>query len=238
VDFTALLDCQLVAFDLETTGVSPRHDIPVSYGFVGHHLDREIRIGDVVNPGRDIPVEASKIHGITNEMVQHAATYDVVVPALANQISEIWRRGGAIVGMNVGYDLSMIQAIDESLGHGGLSGRGVVGPVIDVMAIDRHFDQYRKGKRTLGHLCDHYGVSLENAHGALDDAAASLHVLFRQIERYPELKEFTLDDLGAKVRTWYLDWKRGLDKYFQSKGEAPMPPSAFEWPLGGSDEDN
>jgi DNA polymerase III epsilon subunit-like protein len=87
-------------------------------------------------------------------------------------------------------------------------------------------------------LCDHYGVSLENAHGALDDAAASLHVLFRQIERYPELKEFTLDDLGAKVRTWYLDWKRGLDKYFQSKGEAPMPSSAFEWPLGGSDEDN
>ena len=51
-----------------------------------------------------------------------------------------------LVGTNVSYDLSIMNLIaDLSLW---------VGCVIDVYVMDRHYDQYRKGKRTLTDLRD------------------------------------------------------------------------------------
>lgn len=233
MDFSVLDECNLIAFDLETTGINPFSDVPVSFGLVGQASPTSIKLGGYVNPQRNIPEAASRIHGITNEMVADAPPYTEVVPALINQISNVWRRGDAIVGMNVSYDLTMINAIDEELGFGGFASRGDIGPVIDVMPIDRHFDKFRKGKRTLSDLCAHYGVPLDNAHGALDDAAASLNLFIAQIQRFESIATFTLDELGVKVGEWYTEWKTSLDVYFQKKGEPPMESGQFLWPIQG-----
>jgi DNA polymerase-3 subunit epsilon len=61
-----------VAFDLETTGISPTDDAVVEIGAVRFidGLPRE-EFCRLVNPGRPIPADAVAVHGITNEEVRH-----------------------------------------------------------------------------------------------------------------------------------------------------------------------
>ncbi|MEA1928228.1 MAG: 3'-5' exonuclease, partial [Candidatus Auribacterota bacterium] len=72
-------------FDTETTGFDPYWD--------GHRVIQaavlRTRGGEVidsfdslVNPGRAIPAETIAIHGITDEMVESAPAFDVVLPSV------------------------------------------------------------------------------------------------------------------------------------------------------------
>lgn len=67
--------CSYVVLDLETTGLDPASDRVVSVGAVRLRQGR-VRLGDrfgeLVNPGRDIPPQAIKVHGITPGMLTHA----------------------------------------------------------------------------------------------------------------------------------------------------------------------
>jgi DNA polymerase-3 subunit epsilon len=70
-----------VVVDLETTGLDLRQDRVVSVGAV-RVVEGRVRLGDhffeMINPGRDIPPEAIKIHGITPTMITQARLADAV----------------------------------------------------------------------------------------------------------------------------------------------------------------
>ena len=224
-----------VGFDLETTGVSSFDDAPVSFGFIEH-----VAIGDVtwiacegglVHPGGAIPAGATAIHGITDEMVRDATALSEAVEFLATRLSTVWATGGAIVGMNVGYDLTMVESLCTRLGLPTLIERGGPGPVLDVLVVDRHYDKWRKGKRTLVDLCTHYGVTLRDAHSAVADAEASLFVFEAQRDRYPELAGVPIGGINEAQRAWYQEWLTSFSKYLEQKGEAPIARGRYEWPL-------
>jgi DNA polymerase III epsilon subunit family exonuclease len=67
-----LSETEFVAFDLETTGLSPRACRILEFGAVRFRLDgTEIdRFEQLVNPGCPIPSGATRIHGITDRMVR------------------------------------------------------------------------------------------------------------------------------------------------------------------------
>jgi DNA polymerase-3 subunit epsilon len=164
-------------------------------------------------------------------MVADAAPLGAAIDDIAQRLTDVWAKGGAIVGMNVGYDLTMIESLCRRLELATLSERGGPGAVLDILVIDRHFDKWRKGKRTLIDLCRHYDVPLGDAHSASADAEASLTVFERQREQFPELAALGLKDANATLRVWYQEWLTSFSLYLEKKGEAPVNPGRYEWPL-------
>jgi DNA polymerase III subunit epsilon len=231
---------RFIGFDLETTGINSFLDVPVSYGFV----ERMPILGSMeslmesgyVNPGVPIPSEASAIHGITDQMVLNAPPLADVVELMAERLAAHWANGDAIVGMNVAYDLTMVDSLCRRLGLATLSDRGEIGAVIDVLVLDRHFDKWRKGGRKLTDLCHHYEVTLGNAHSAAHDAEASLVVFEMLRERYPAFDAIPVAQLNLTVRTWYQEWLSSFSLYLEKKGEEPIRPGRYEWPIHVDDD--
>jgi DNA polymerase-3 subunit epsilon len=187
--------------------------------------------GSFVNPGVAIPAGATAIHGITNEMVADAPLLEIATLTIVDRLSAIWSSGGVIVGMNVSYDLTMVDSLCRRLSMPTLIERGVIGPVLDILILDRHFDKWRKGSRKLTDLCRHYGVTLGSAHSAIDDAEASLSVFKAMLNLYPAIVELPLENINETLRAWYLEWLISFSSYLEKKGEAPISAGRYEWPI-------
>jgi DNA polymerase III subunit epsilon len=229
-----------VGFDLETTGVSSFLDVPVSYSFVERVEDGSrlfsVFEGGLVNPGRAIPPGACAIHGITDDMVVDAMPVGEALEVIVKRLFDVWREGGVIVGMNVSYDLTMVDSMCRRLGLVPLQLRGNIGGVMDVLILDRHFDKWRKGSRKLIDLCGHYEVTLSNAHSAAYDAEASLVVLETMRRRFPDLDLLEGAHANVALRSWYQEWLTSFSQYLEKKGESPISAGRYEWPIHVEDE--
>jgi DNA polymerase III subunit epsilon len=220
-----------VAFDLETTGVDAFSDVPVSYGFVERDAGGALVVeSGLVNPGRPIPRGATAVHGITDAMVADAPDLEGALDLVCDRLGTLWAGGGVVVGMNVAYDLTMVDALCRRFSRPPLDERGL-GAVVDILVLDRHVDRYRKGKRTLGALCAHYGVDPGDAHSASGDAAASLAVFERIVERYPDLAAIPVTDITARLAEWYREWLSGFSAYLVKKGDRAIEPGRYAWPV-------
>src|SRR6201999_698587 len=70
--------------------------------------------------------------------------------------------------------------------------------------IDRAIDRYRKGKRTLGALCEHYQVRLDGAHSSAGDALATARLAWRLAKNYPDqVGHVPLATLHDQQTGWY-----------------------------------
>ena len=218
-----LLD-PFIAFDLETTGVDPFSDVPVSYAIVSSYL----KIVELINPGCSIPEGASAIHGITDDHVKDAIPLEQGVSFIVQAINTLWQDGAILVGMNVSYDLTMLDVLRRRYTELSMP----IGPILDVLVLDRHYDKWRKGKRNLTSLAKWYGVELTNAHSADADCYACLDILTKMRGRYPF--NFSLKD-NAILRAWYRDWLSGYSTYQEGLGNAPIAKGRYEWPVHSAD---
>ena len=229
------INSKLTSFDLETTGVDPFVDVPVSYAYIhrtrfgtGTHIESSTGL---INPGRPIPEGAMAVHKITDAMAAEGFELVDAVDGLAGMLTDVWSHGSAVVGMNVSYDLTMVDSCCRRFGLPSLQERCSLGPVIDVMVLDRHLDRYRKGRRNLAALCEVYGVVNVSAHAAMGDAAAALDVLDAIVVAYPEIGKMSLSELGGAMGVWSADWLRSFSDWKVANGEAPIESYRFSWPI-------
>ena len=171
---------EVFGFDFETTGIDRFNDVPVSYALV--HVVGGVVLrswSGLIDPGREIPVGATEVHGITTERARdEGMPLREAIGLVTDAVLSASRRGVPLVGMKLDYDLTILDTQAMRLGGRGIVERGWCGPVLDCVVIDRHFDRYRKGRRTLVNLCELYGIDITNAHDASADAIASVEVLF------------------------------------------------------------
>lgn len=99
--------------DLETTGLDPRRDaivevaaVPFLDGRSGHAYTTH------VNPGRPIPPESVRVHGITDSMVAGSPMIGDVLPRL-----DAVCRGQVLVGHGVGFDLAVLERDRRAHGY-------------------------------------------------------------------------------------------------------------------------
>ncbi len=231
---------QRVAFDLETTGVDPFRDVPVSYALVAHPGDADVGRSattvdaGLIDPGVPIPAGSTEIHHITDDMVAGAPDLRTAAEHVASALVGAWATGGAVVGMNVSYDLTLLDSVLGRVGLDRLEDRSPgLGPVYDVLVIDRTFDRYRKGKRRLVDLCRHYGVDLDAdaAHDAAVDCVATLAVLDAMLERYSELAALSADAVSDRMGAWYRTWLGSLSDHRMRNGDEPIDDGQFDWPI-------
>lgn len=210
----------IASLDFETTGVRPQKDrmVSVNLSFVdpeGEILDGSLYT--IVNPGVDIPTEASEIHGITTAHAQAVgASPYLTLLDLKAAVAWAHTEGIPICIYNVPFDWPLLHA--EAARHG-VHGIPRDVPLLDPLVLDRALDRYRKGSRKLADVAAHYGVELADAHDASADAAASVGVLRALARTYPRLASMSLSELQGFQRRAYETWKDGINDYWERIGK-------------------
>ena len=222
----------LVSFDCETTGV----DVETARIVTAAVVTINPRAGTVdtkqwlADPGIDIPEQATEVHGITTEMARaEGRPAGEVVQEIAASLYAGWRGGGATaVVYNAPFDLSLLDR--ELTRHHGLQLENV-GPVVDPLCLDKHYDRYRKGSRKLVDVAKHYGIVLSelDAHGAAADALAAARVAWKLTRKYPQLGAMTHQELWDSQVAWYAEQATSLARYFASQGKTERV--STEWPI-------
>jgi DNA polymerase-3 subunit epsilon len=225
----------MLAFDLETTGIDRFDDVPVSFALVAMRQGEVVdEFHSLVDPGREIPAGAAAVHGISRERAEaEGLPMEEAITAISVALLDASSRGVPVVGFNLQYDLTMTDARMRALGGGGLVDRGWHGPVLDPLVLDRKYDKYRKGKKTLDLVCGHYGVVNAAAHDAAGDAIAAAQVLVAMCASHPVISGYDLDELTRLQAGWHREWAVSFDEYLRTKGSQPMDQRDFDWPIAG-----
>ena len=224
---------EVLGLDFETTGIDRFTDVPVSYALVSVVNGAAVRSwSGLIDPGCDIPAEATHVHGITTARARREGMpLAEAVGLVSDAVIAAGRRGVPLAGMRLDYDLTILDVQATHAAVRSLSERGWRGPVLDVAVLDRHLDATRQGRRTLCDLCGHYGVEFERAHDAWADALASVQVLFAMAGRFGDLGEADLRALHEGQVRWHREWTEGQEAWRLMQGKAPLDPREYEWPL-------
>ena len=172
----AWTDARVVVLDLETTGTHPATDRIVEVGtavFLGGRAAEWRRAR--VDPGVPIPPDATAIHGIG---AAHVAGQPRI-GALARRLFEhLAGETTALVGYNAHhFDVPLLNA---ELARAGRPERLDHDDVLDLMIFARWYHRDRR-RRRLADLCAWYGISLQDAHTAAADSAATGFLLFAMV---------------------------------------------------------
>lgn len=217
-------------FDLETTGIDVATDriVTAHVGVLDRH-GREIAARDwLADPGVEIPDGATAVHGVTTQHARaHGRPAAEVVGQISTALRMLFAQGMPIVAYNASYDFSLLA--HEARRHG-VAVIESPEPVIDPLVIDKAYDRYRPGKRTLSVVAEHYAVLLEDAHEAAADAVAAGRVALALAQ------EFALPDTAAELHTRQIGWARdqaeSLTDYFVRIGRLePQQTLDGRWPV-------
>jgi len=199
-DFLHGLKRPLIFFDTETTGTDPAIDRVVEISMIrvsaaGVEPPRTWRL----NPGVRIPIEASEIHGITNQDVADKPTFAAAADELLAYL-----RGCDLAGFNIGrFDVRVLQNEFSRVGKS-FELAGV--RVIDAQVI-YHQKEPRNLTAAMRFYCD---KELKDAHGAEADTLATLEVFAGQLGRYEDLSLTveSLHEVSNVTSSGYVDGAR------------------------------
>ncbi|PWB70618.1 hypothetical protein C3F09_08860 [candidate division GN15 bacterium] len=205
-----------VAFDTETTGLFAATNNIVEVGAVRFRLgqDNAETFQELVNPGRRIPADAIRVHGITDEMV---ALAEPAGPVLERFIS-FCRPESVLISHHAPFDISFIGC---ELNRAGLSFGD--NPILDTIDIYRRLFPGLYSYSLLS-LVTHFGISKSQEHRALSDAVFVRSLFERAAALFPsagDLASLLAGFTAHRMNEWsgekvdlpdtYSDLKLALD---------------------------
>ncbi|GGU20640.1 exonuclease domain-containing protein [Streptomyces daghestanicus] len=225
----AWADGPMLALDVETTGVDPEtaRIVSAAVAAVGGGTPPETTTW-LINPGTEIPAEATAIHRITTDRVRAdgrapAEALAEIIAALAEPLSA----GFPLVVFRAPYALTVLAR--ECARHGVAFVDGEIAPVIDPSVLDKAMDRYRRGRRTLPALCEHYQVRHDGPNDAEQDALAAARLAWRLPRVHPQLATLPLAELHARERAWAAEQAVSLRAHLRRTD--PGAVVSTDWPL-------
>lgn len=183
---TPLYEVAFCVLDLETTGGSPANCEITEVGAVKYVGGELVGTFDtLVNPGAPIPPTITVLTGITQAMVVEAPLIDEVLPSLLEFIGT-----AVIVGHNVRFDMSFLNAAAMRLGYG-----KIPNPTSDTLGLARRLVRNETRRLNLQSLAAHFRSPVTPNHRALADAKATAHVFWELLERAGTIGVSHLEDL-------------------------------------------
>lgn len=225
------LETPFAPFDLETTAPDPltARIVTACLMRIDHTPATTAATNWLLDPGIEIPEGAAAVHGITTERARaEGQDYYEGYAEIRGDLERAWAEGRIVIAYNAVYDLTVIDAEGQRLGEPPL----VCGPVIDPFVIDRAMDKFRRGKRTLGVTCEHYGIELgENAHAADADALAAARLAWKLAHAYPaKVRDVVIEDLMVAQADWHRARQDDYAAYLTRKGEDASGVNG-DWPI-------
>jgi DNA polymerase-3 subunit epsilon len=228
----------LIFFDLETTGIDVAVDriVEISYLKIYPNGDEESRTLKI-NPGMPIPPKTSKIHGISDEDVKDAPSFQSVAKGIANVFE-----GCDFAGYNSNkFDIPLLA---EEFLRADIDLDLKKRKFIDIQVIF-----HKKEQRTLGAAYKFYcDKNLEDAHSAEADTRATMEILQAQLDRYAdlpndvdELSKYSSHNRNADFlgRIIYDDEDQEIFNFGKYKGQRvtevlKKDPGYYGWMINGS----
>lgn len=211
----------LLFFDIESTGLDIPNDSIIELSFVKIMPDGEERIKTwkikpwdyIARRQRAINPEASKVNGVTDDMLVNCPTFY----ECADEIAQ-WIEDSDLAGFNSNkFDLPMLA---EEFERARLAGKDLnvdlhTPLMVDVQNIF-HAMEPRNLKAAYRFYCG--GEDFDNAHTAEADTIATYKVLKAQLDRYPDQLKNDVKQLSSFAPRKNLDFSGHL--VVNDKGEA------------------
>ncbi|MES9830880.1 MAG: exonuclease domain-containing protein [Candidatus Thiodiazotropha sp. LLP2] len=182
----------IVSLDLETTGLNPKKDKILSYGFVEiRHMTVKLNSSrhQLISIDDDIPEESAVIHQITDDQAATGIPLEEAMPILLSHLA------GKV--MLVHYASIEQHFIDAACRN--LYGAPFVIPIIDTLVLARRLFERRNhtiqpGNLRLFNLRPQYNLPNYKAHNALSDAVATAELfLAMAADMFPNPSQCQLD---------------------------------------------
>ncbi len=177
-----------IAVDTETTGMRPAD---------GHRLVEVARVSIVdgalgeewstlIDPGRPIPADATRVHGISDAMVAGAPSAAEAGRLLRQACGDL-----PIVFHNAPFDLPFLLQLFRDAGTPPL-----LNPIVDTLGLARGL--FAPGSNQLGALAARLNLPAETPHRALGDTRTTARLFIALAERWEREKGVrTLLELAA-----------------------------------------
>jgi DNA polymerase-3 subunit alpha (Gram-positive type) len=180
------LDTVFVVFDIETTGLNPKHDKIIEIAAV------KIENGQItetfsalIDPHEPLSEKIKSLTGIEDEHLAGQPGIEEILPRFLE-----FARGSVLVAHNAAFDTGFVREACRQHGY----------PYdmtsVDTLGLSRLLLKDLKRHR-LNMVAKHLGVKLENHHRALDDATATAEVFIKLAAR---LREEGVEDLEGLTR--------------------------------------
>ena len=200
VDRRKLNELTYTVFDTETTGLDPGGgDRIIAIAAIRivnlRQLTGEI-FDQLIDPERGIPVESTRIHGISDEMVKNKPGIGKVLPMFHR-----FAQNTVLVAHNAAFDMRMLQVSEAD------SGIRFVNPVLDTLLLSSvvhpsHSDQ------DISAIAERLGVEVHKRHTAMGDAMTTCSIFLKLIPLLADMGIVTLMDAReASRRTYYARLK-------------------------------
>ena len=207
----------MIAFDTETTGQYPVASEICEIAAVKWVDGREVAtFQSFIKPKEKMSDFVIGIHGITNEMVADAPHARDVLPKFLEFI-----KGETLMAHHAQFDLGFVAAALEENGLP-LPSEPTICTSLLGQSIETETENHK-----LQTLVKHYGNDPGQAHRALDDARACLHVGLKLIEKMQSKVDhtLTLDEICAPM--YWPRRRMGKGPVFTLPGSGPLKFSRF-----------
>ncbi len=180
------LDSEYVVFDIETTGLSQKHNKIIEIGAVKlKGAEVTDRFSQFVNPEIPIPYQIEQLTSINDEMVMNAPTIDVILPQFIDFCGN-----AIVVAHNAAFDTGFIKKNATDLGL------TFDNTIMDTMTLS-HILLPELGKFTLDRVCKALNIKNEHHHRAVDDAEATAKIFICFYDMLIEKGVKTLEDINV-----------------------------------------
>ncbi len=162
----------IIAIDTETTGLNPDKDEIIEIAAVKYHKGVKVdTFNSFVKPLKDVPHYIEYLTHITPSDLSNAPTIIQVLPKLKTFLGH-----NVIIGQNTRFDLDFINA--QLIRYNELP---LLNQWWDTSELGRIYLPYVSNHK-LGTMCEHFNISLNNAHRAINDAIATAELFYKLIE--------------------------------------------------------
>ena len=178
-------DTTFVAFDIETTGLTPVMDRIIEIGavkfFNGKTVDTFQRL---IDPQVPIPKDASVINGITDSMVRGSEEIDDVLPKFISFLE-----GSVAVAHNAPFDVGFIH---YDLARLKLNTSHRI--ILDTFAMAKRLfpNLHSHG---LDYLISSLKIKSERLHRALTDAKACMKIFYKCLDKIGNYERLTIQEI-------------------------------------------
>ncbi len=176
---------EFIVFDIETTGLNKKVDEITEIGAVKiKNMEIVDTFSALVNPGKPIPFNIVELTGITDEMVKDKDPIEKVMPKFLDFIGN-----SPVVAHNAKFDTGFIKEKCIKFGFDFNS------TIIDTLTLSRWLVKELK-RHKLNILANHFNITLENHHRAVDDAKATGEIFIKLLEMLKEREACNLEDIN------------------------------------------
>jgi DNA polymerase III epsilon subunit family exonuclease len=167
----SLRELTYTVFDLETTGLDPfGGDEIISISgvrIVNGQLAEQERFDQLVDPGRSVPQESIRVHGIRPEMLRGQPRISQVLPAFRR-----FAEGTVLVAHDSNFDMYFLRMKEAE------AGVRFDNPVLDVLQLSEMAHPNQKD-HTLEAIAGRLGTRVHNRHSSLGDALSTAEIFLK-----------------------------------------------------------